>query len=105
RVLAPARVIFPPLLVRALTEPRDLIPARDVAGNCDRLPASLPDAGRNFFARIGLAARDDDLGAKRRHDLCRRAANALARTGDDSHLPAKVEGVLHGARLPPCPKR
>ena len=61
-------------------------------------PPALRDGRRHRLAGIGLAAGDHHLGAERRHDLGGRAADALARAGDDGHLAGEIERVLHGAR-------
>src|SRR5262249_14239029 len=97
RGIAHERVDLPPLRERAIDEPGNLLLARDVAGYDDRLPARLSDAARHLLAGVRLAARDHALASQRAHDFGGGAATASARTGDDGHLPAKVEGVLHGS--------
>ncbi len=63
----------------------------------DRLAAHRFDLGCHLFARLELAAGDEDVGAVRGKGLDHLVAQAAAAAGDQRHLARQVEKVSHAA--------
>ncbi len=77
-------------------ERRALVPVADVAAHGQGPPAARADVGRDRLARVELAARDHDVGARVRETESHGAAETLATAGDDDDLAGCVEaGSAH----------